>query len=135
MDEKKADNKIIQVKKQINITEEKLADSRKKLNKIENLEENFSHLNKNINLCVELLNASVKNKNINRKINHMSEENIVGFKKTSSSLIDEKELTKKEIRELNDEMDKLNDEIKELYKDKEKEEKKEEKEEVKEIEE
>ncbi len=135
MDEKKADNKIIQVKKQINITEEKLADSRKKLNKIENLEENFSHLNKNINLCVELLNASVKNKNINRKINHMSEESIVGFKKTSSSLIDEKELTKKEIRELNDEMDKLNDEIKELYKDKEKEEKKEEKEEVKEIEE
>ena len=131
MEEKKADNKIIQVKKQINVTEERLADSRKKLRGIEDLEDNFSHLNKNLNICVELLNLSIKNKTVNKKIGYMNDDSTIGYKKTSSSLLDEKEMTKKEINDLNDEIDKLTDEIKELYKEleEEKEEKKKEQEE------
>ena len=117
MEEKKADNRIIKVKKQINYAEEKLTNSKKKLKGIEELEDNFSHLNKNLNICVELLNSSVKNKNVNKKIDYMNESNIVGYMKTSSSLYDEKEQTEKEIVKLNDEIDKLTDEIKEIYKE------------------
>lgn len=139
MDEKKADNKIMEVRKQISATEERLADSRKKLRGIEDLEDNFSHLNKNLNICVELLNASVKNKSVSKKIDYMSEDSTVGFMKTSSSLLEEKETTEKEISDLNDEMDKLTDEIKEIYKeleeDKKQENKEEKKEEIKENEE
>lgn len=139
MDEKKADNKIMEVRKQISATEERLADSRKKLRGIEDLEDNFSHLNKNLNICVELLNASVKNKSVSKKIDYMSEDSTVGFMKTSSSLLEEKETTEKEISDLNDEMDKLTDEIKEIYKeleeDKKEENKEEKKEEIKENEE
>ena len=117
MEEKKADNRIIKVKKQINYAEEKLTNSKKKLKGIEELEDNFSHLNKNLNICVELLNSSVKNKSVNKKIDYMNESNIVGYMKTSSSLYDEKEQTEKEIVKLNDEIDKLTDEIKEIYKE------------------
>ena len=138
MEEKKADNRIIEVKKEININEERLADSRKKLRGIEDLDENFSHLNKNLNICVEIINSSVKNKGVNKKINYMSEDSTIGFKRTSSSLYDEKEDTQKEIRNINDQIDKLSDEIKEIYQEleelrKEKEEKVEETKEEKEI--
>lgn len=132
MEEKKADNKIIEVKKQINATEEKLADSRKKLRGIEDLEDNFSHLNKNLNICVELLNASVKNKTVCKKIDYMNEDSTVGYMRTSSSLWDEKETTKKEINNLNDKMDELTNEIKEIYREIEEEKKKENKQEIKE---
>ena len=44
MDEKKADNKIMEVRKQISATEERLADSRKKLRGIEDLEDNLSDM-------------------------------------------------------------------------------------------
>lgn len=126
MEEKKIDNRIIEVKKQINYAEEKLIDSRKKLRGIEELEDNFSHLNKNLNICIELLNTSVKNKNVNKKIDYMNESNIVGYMKTSSTLYEEKELAEKEINKLNDEIDKLTDEIKEIYKENEENEEKEE---------
>ena len=46
---------IIEAKKEININEERLADSRKKLRGIEDLEENFSHLNKSPFLFTDLI--------------------------------------------------------------------------------
>lgn len=114
MEEKKADNRIIQAKKQIVAYEDNLVEAKDALRGIEDLEDNFSHLNRNIERCVELLNSSVKNRKVVRKLDHMIYDNKVCYKKSSSTLEEEKEYTQDKINELNDKIDELNKEIKEI---------------------
>ena len=117
MEEKRADNRIIHVRKQIVACEDNLVEAKDTLRGIEDLEDNFSHLNRNIERCVELLNSSVKNRKVVRKLDHMIYDNKISYRKSSSSLEEEKELTQEKINELNDKIDELNKEIKEINKE------------------
>lgn len=127
MGEKKADNRIIQVRKQIVAYEDNLKEAKDVLRGIEDLEDNFSHLNRNIERCVELLNASIKNKKVSNKLDHMIYDNKISYRKSYSTLDEEKEITQDKINELNDKIDELNKEIKDINKKIEREEIKEEK--------
>ena len=127
MEEKKADNRIIHVRKQIVACEDNLVEARDALRGIEDLEDNFSHLNRNIERCVDLLNSSVKNRKVNKKFDSMIYDSKVSYRKSSSSLEEEKEFTQEKINELNEKIDELNKEIKEINKKMEIQEKREEK--------
>lgn len=131
MEEKRADNRIIQVKKELVACEDNLTEAKDKLRGIEDLEDSFSHLNRNIERCVDILNVSVKNRKVTNKIDHMFYDNKVSFKKTYVNLEVEKEFTQDKINELNDKIDELNETLKEEKNKKEElvEEKKEEKQE------
>lgn len=113
MEEKKADNRIIQVRKELSVTEDTLTEAKDKLRGLDNLEENFSHLNKNITLCVELLASSIKNKKVNQKMDYLFHDSKVSYMKSTSSINDEKEDTRDKINDLNDKIDELNKIIKE----------------------
>lgn len=113
MEEKKADNRIIQVRKELSVTEDTLTETKDKLRGLDNLEESFSHLNKNITLCVELLTSSIKNKKVNQKMDYLFHDSKVSYMKSTSSIHDEKEDTRDKINELNDKIDELNKIIKE----------------------
>lgn len=131
MEEKKADNRIIQVKKELVACEDNLTEAKDKLRGIEDLEDSFSHLNRNVERCVDILNVSVKNRKVTNKIDRMFYDNKVSFKKTYVNLEEEKEFTQDEINELNNKIDELNETLKEEKNKKEElvEEKKEEKQE------
>ena len=116
MEEKMADNKIIQAKKQISVYEGNLREARSTLKGIEDLEDNFSHLNRNIERCLELLSSSVRNRKVTKMFEHMMYENKVSYRKTSYSLDEEKEFTRKKINKLSVDIDDLNKKIKEEYK-------------------
>ena len=119
MEDKKIDNKIIQTKKEIKIIEDDLTRTKKALKEIEYLEDNITHLNRNLNQCVELINLSIKNKNVSQKINTISNDTIINYKKTSLSINEEKEITTKKINELNEKKELLNDELKKINEEKE----------------
>lgn len=116
MEEKIADNKIIEVKKQLVACEDNLVEAKDALRGIEDLEDSFSHLNRNIERCIDILNSSVKNRKVIKKLDHMIYDNKVSYRRTNFTLDEEKEITQEKINELNDKIDELNKEIKEINK-------------------
>ena len=130
MEEKKADNKIINTKKEIFNLEENLIQTKKGLNNLEILEDNFSRINRNLNECLELINYSIKNRKVNIKLQNLCDESSIYYGKTRSNLEEERDLIKKQINELDERLDELNQSLKdELNK-----ENKEEKEQLEEVE-
>lgn len=129
MEEKKADNRIIQARKQIAAYENNLVEAKDALKGIENLEDNFSHLNRNIERCVDLINSSVKNKKVTKKFDHMIYDNKIGYRRSSAIWDEEKEITRERINDINNKIEELENQIKEEHS---KEEKREEKKEIKE---
>lgn len=130
MEEKKADNKIINTKKEIFNLEENLIQTKKGLNNLEILEDNFSRINRNLNECLDLINYSIKNRKVNIKLQNLCDESSIYYRKTRSNLEEERDLIKKQINELDERLDELNESLKdELNK-----ENKEEKEQLEEVE-
>ena len=65
MEEKKADNKIYEAKKEIERLDEQIYNNQKSLEKLDELEESFAAINVCLNKCVELVNKSIKGRKVN----------------------------------------------------------------------
>lgn len=94
--EKRADNRINQTRKQlINDIDEMLSSEKRKARKLENLQNSFQNLNKNMDKCLDLISKSIRGNNVD-------------------SMIDEMRYTNKKLLSKNNQ--KINDEIKEIKK-------------------
>lgn len=101
MNEKKADNRIIENKK-INKIENEIYNEKNKLKDLEEMREDFVSYNKTITNCLDLL-SSVKNKESRHKYDDMYIKNNA-ILKSMSNIIDEKETEiKRNISNLYDE--------------------------------
>ena len=127
MEEKKADNtkienKNISVDNAIYMTKQKISSldnridaEKNKIRELDDMEELFVSLSKNISKCVELLNRSVKGKNVNSKLNSIEENNKINFAKSMSNIEIQREDTKNNLVKLTEEKEKYQDELKEEY--------------------
>ena len=110
----------------------KLKKNDEAMKNLDELEELFVSLNKNINKCVELLGRSIKGENIGRKLSAIEENNKVSFNKSIYNINSDREEVKNLLSRLNDERDEYQEMIRrenqiELEHELEKEEKKEDK--------
>ena len=130
-DTKSADNKI-DTKTKLRLVNDRIDVERQKMKNLDELEELFVSLNKNINKCVELLGRSIKGENIGRKLSAIEENNKVSFNKSIYNINSDREEVKNLLSRLNDERDEYQEMIRrenqiELEHELEKEEKKEDK--------
>ena len=130
-DTKSADNKI-DTKTKLRLVNDRIDVERQKMKNLDELEELFVSLNKNINKSVELLGRSIKGENIGRKLSAIEENNKVSFNKSIYNINSDREEVKNLLSRLNDERDEYQEMIRrenqiELEHELEKEEKKEDK--------
>lgn len=64
-----ADSAIYMTKQKISSLDNRIDAEKNKMRELDDMEELFVSLSKNISKCVELLNRSVKGKNVNSKLN------------------------------------------------------------------
>ena len=104
--------------------EKKMADNKININKaqiktLNDMEEGFVSLSKNIEKCVELLSMSMKGNHIESKLSDISESNQVYLKKVVSTIDDEKTVANDRIKNLYDEKDRIEKEQRNLYREQE----------------
>ena len=117
-EEKKADNSIndiYQTKEKISRIDNRIDIEKKKMKDLDEIEELFSSLTKNISKCVELLNKSVKGKTVNAKLNAIEENNKINFGKSMANIDIQREETKRNLIKLTEEKEEYQNEIKEKY--------------------
>ena len=119
-DEKKmADNKININKAQMNRLDNEIDSNKSKIKTLNDMEEGFVSLSKNIEKCVELLSMSMKGNHIESKLSDISESNQVYLKKVVSTIDDEKTVANDRIKNLYDEKDRIEKEQRNLYREQE----------------
>lgn len=72
---------------------------------LDELEELFVSLNKNINKCVELLARSIKGENVGQKLSAIEENNKVSFNRSIYNINSDRDEIKQTLSKLNDERD------------------------------
>lgn len=137
---KSVDNKM-DTKTKLRLVNDRIDVEKQKMKNLDELEELFVSLNKNINKCVELLGRSIKGENIGKKLSAIEENNKVSFNKSIYNINSDREEVKNLLSRLNDERDEYQEMIRrenqielehELEKEKESEKEKEENKEEKE---
>ena len=118
-DAKKADNKISFNKTQINRLDNEIDSNKSKIKTLNDMEEGFVSLSKNIEKCVELLSMSMKGNHIESKLSDISESNQVYLKKVVSTIDEEKTNANDKIKNLYDEKDRIEKEQRRLYREQE----------------
>ena len=113
MEEKKADNKILQNKVRIKEIDSKIDVEKDKIKQLDDLEEVVISLNKNIERCLELLGTSVKGNNFEKKLSAYQTENKINYKKNMSDIESQKEIVRANVVRLNNEKEELLETIKE----------------------
>ena len=113
MEEKKADNKILQNKVRIKEIDSKIDVEKDKSKQLDDLEEVVISLNKNIERCLELLGTSVKGNNFEKKLSAYQTENKINYKKNMSDIESQKEIVRANVVRLNNEKEELLETIKE----------------------
>ena len=111
MNEKAADNYMSEEKKEIKKIDNEIYNEKNKKNKIDNLEETFVSLNKNINKCIDLLYTSMKGGNVDKKLDSIREESEINYRRSVEDLDVERQRIDDKISQLSDERDELSDKI------------------------
>ena len=106
MEEKKADNSINK-KVKIKELDSKIDVEKNKNKQLDEIEEIVVSLNKNITRCLELLGASIKGNNTEKKLSAIESENNMNFKKNISNIELQREIVNNNINKLKNEKDKL----------------------------
>ncbi len=114
---KKADNQISYNRIQINRLDNEIDSSKSKIKTLNDMEEGFVSLSKNIEKCVELLSLSMKGNNIEGKLGDISESNQMYLKRVVSTIDDEKTTTNDRIKNLYEQKDNYEKEQKRLYRE------------------
>lgn len=99
-EEKKIDNNIKTTKQIINEIDNKLSVEKKKIKKLDEMQETLYELNKNMTKCIELLSKSIKGPTTNNIFSDMENKNRIFYIKGSSVLDEETELSMKKIQNL-----------------------------------
>ena len=107
MDNKKADNIVLEYKQKINEVDNRLDEEKKKLKKLNQIQNDIDSLSKNINKCIDLLSKSMKGPGINNMFSNMSDSNKLMHIKASSAIENEFQETNKKIYNLYGEKDKI----------------------------
>lgn len=122
MEEKKADNRIIETRKQIINIEDDLSETKNSLYELEDLEMNFTNINRNLNQCLDILNFSIKNNAKINKIQSIGDNANIYYGKTKTNILEEREIINDKINNLKEKLDELNEILKMEEKEIEKEE-------------
>lgn len=118
MDQKIIDNDIKKSKDRINQIDNTLSIEKKKIKKLDEIQDTFYELNKNLNICIGLLAQSIKGKDTDIIFNDIENTNRKIYLKSKNSLDEE---TMKTMKKINNLYKEKNDEIKKSKEKKEKE--------------
>ncbi len=120
MEEKRADNVVInnglgnnnnENRNYINNIDSQIDVEKSKMKNLDDMEEIFISLNKNISKCVELLNKSIKGKSVSKKLNAIEENNKINFVKSMNNIDSEREEIKNNLIKLNKEKEEYQDKM------------------------
>lgn len=104
---KVADNRISDAKKEIDSIDVNINASKETIKNIESIEETFESLNKNMAKCINLLNKSMKGKEVNKILSRADESRHVNIKKSLGSLESYKRNEEKKLKEYYDTREEL----------------------------
>lgn len=107
MEHKKADNTTINLKQKINELNNMIEEEKKKIKKLDSMQEEITSLNKNMNKCIELLSKSIESPTKDNMLSDMYNSNKSLYRNLTSSLDEEAEVSKKIINKLSQEKDNL----------------------------
>lgn len=107
MEKQKNENFKDEFKKRINEIDNQIDNEKKRIRKIDNIQEEVTELNKNLNKCIELLSVSIKGEKKEKMLNDMFDKNKSFYANFSCTLDDEMSITKKKINKLNEEKENL----------------------------
>ena len=107
MEEKKADNKVLENKAKIKEIDSRIDDVKNRGKKLDDMEEIVDSLNKNIDKCLELLGKSVKGNNYEKRLDAYQTENKINYKKNIGYIEAQRDLIKNKITRLNKEKEDL----------------------------
>jgi len=102
MEKQKNENIKDEFKKKINEIDNQIDNEKKKIKKIDSIQEEVTALNKNLNKCIELLSVSIKGEKNDKMLSDMYDKNKSFYVNFSSTLDDEISATKKKISKLNE---------------------------------
>ena len=125
MNEKKADNSVIEYKKESNYIFDRISESKKAIGTYDDIEEELVSLNKKMSKLIELLNESIKGKQTKAKLEDIDETRFTTIKKVLSETDEYIEEERNNIKKLYKEKDRLEKEHKKEIKEELKEEEKE----------
>ena len=119
VDEKTANSSVYATKKRIDSIDNRISEEKSKMKDLDDMEELFVSLSKNISKCVELLNKSGKGRNVNSKLNAIEENNKINFQKSINNIDIQREEIKNNLIKLNDQKETIQEQLKENYKEQE----------------
>lgn len=102
-----ADNKIFITRNEIEHINDQIDLSKSKLKSLDDMEEGFTSLSKNISKCVELLGQSMKGNNVEQKLGAISDNNRIYYLRAMGSIDDERQEAKKKLKDLYDKKDEM----------------------------
>jgi hypothetical protein len=109
MDEKKADNRIIGNRREIESLDNQISEEREKLNRIEDIETEFVRIKNGVDNTVSLLSQSIKGGNVKGILDSVSTDSGKMVSSALNSIGEDREVVKNKIKRLNDERDELTD--------------------------
>lgn len=118
-DNKKIDNQmldkqeVVNYKNKINEIDDRIDQEKSRMRELDDMEELFVSLSKNITKCVDLLNKSIKGNNISNKLNSIEENNKINFSKSIGNLEIERDEIKNNIVDLNNKKEDYQQKMKE----------------------
>ena len=107
MEEKKADNKILETKAKVKEIDSKIDAEKDKGKDLDDMEEIVTSLNQNIAKCLELLGQSVKGNNYEKRLSAYQIENKINYKKNISYIESQRDQLKERISKLNEQKEEL----------------------------
>ena len=114
--EKSADNAIFESRESVRYLEDAIYGQQQNLKNLDEMEETFLTLKKQINKCVDLLNRSMKGKNINSRLSEIEGNNNRLYDNRLEMIREKRKETKETISRLTQEKEDYLDKIKEEYK-------------------
>ena len=117
MENERVDNEYTTLNKKILEIETNIADEKKKIKKIEELQEQVINLNKNLGICIALLAKSMRGPTTQNMFNDMYNNNQSFYKNMTASLEEESLEIQKSINNLLDEKENTMKEYKDKLKE------------------
>lgn len=112
MEEKRADNKIIENKAKIKELDSKIDIEKNKDKQLDDIEEVVTSLNKNIARCLELLGDSIQGNNFDKRLDAYETQNRINYRKNINNIEAQRDYYKDRINRLNNEKEELLEDMK-----------------------
>lgn len=107
MEHNETNNKVITTKQKINEIDYQIYEEKRKMKKINNIQENIAALSKNMSRCVDLLSKSIKGPTTKNIFDDMHDSNRIFYIQATCDLDELTEVSQKKINTLSIEKDKI----------------------------